>query len=83
MAGQLGGQDNQGDFEGFEVGKGSQQHPGALLLGAYRNGKLHYFGHSELEVQRKRNTGLLILKTAVERKSERLFSRWATLARDH
>ena len=43
------------DFEGFEVGKGSQQHPGALLLGAYRNGKLHYFGHSELEVQRKRN----------------------------
>src|SRR5260221_1689530 len=31
---------------GFTEGKGSRKHFGALLLGAYRNGKLHYFGHS-------------------------------------
>jgi bifunctional non-homologous end joining protein LigD len=32
---------------GFTEGKGSRQMSfGALLLGAYRNGKLHYFGHS-------------------------------------
>ena len=31
---------------GFTEGKGSRQRLGALLLGAYRNGKLHYFGHS-------------------------------------
>src|SRR5258707_12395337 len=27
-------------------GKGSRKHLGALLLGAYRGGKLRYFGHS-------------------------------------
>jgi bifunctional non-homologous end joining protein LigD len=32
---------------GFTEGKGSRKHFGALLLGAYRNGKLQYFGHSE------------------------------------
>jgi bifunctional non-homologous end joining protein LigD len=31
---------------GFTEGKGSCKHFGALLLGAYRNGKLRYFGHS-------------------------------------
>src|SRR5580692_1298859 len=31
---------------GFAEGKGSRKHLGALLLGAYRNGQLHYFGHS-------------------------------------
>jgi bifunctional non-homologous end joining protein LigD len=31
---------------GFTEGKGSRQRLGALLLGAYGNGKLHYFGHS-------------------------------------
>jgi bifunctional non-homologous end joining protein LigD len=31
---------------GFTEGKGSRKHFGALLLGAYRNAKLHYFGHS-------------------------------------
>jgi bifunctional non-homologous end joining protein LigD len=31
---------------GFTQGKGSRKHFGALLLGAYRNGKLQYFGHS-------------------------------------
>ena len=31
---------------GFTEGKGSRKHLGALLLGAYRNGKLHYYGHS-------------------------------------
>ncbi len=31
---------------GFTEGKGSRKHLGALLLGAYRNGKLHYFGHA-------------------------------------
>jgi len=31
---------------GFTEGKGSRKHLGALLLGAYRNGRLHYFGHS-------------------------------------
>ena len=32
---------------GFTEGKGSRQISfGALLLGAYRNGKLQYFGHS-------------------------------------
>jgi len=33
-------------ISGFTEGKGSRKHFGALLLGAYRNGKLHYFGHS-------------------------------------
>ena len=31
---------------GFTEGKGSRKRLGALLLGAYRNDKLHYFGHS-------------------------------------
>ena len=31
---------------GFTEGRGSRKHFGALLLGAYRNGKLRYFGHS-------------------------------------
>jgi len=31
---------------GFTEGKGSRKHFGALLLGAYRNRKLQYFGHS-------------------------------------
>jgi bifunctional non-homologous end joining protein LigD len=31
---------------GFTEGKGSRKHFGALLLGAYRSGKLRYFGHS-------------------------------------
>jgi bifunctional non-homologous end joining protein LigD len=31
---------------GFTEGKGSRERLGALLLGAFRNGKLHYFGHS-------------------------------------
>src|ERR1700732_622356 len=31
---------------GSTEGKGSRKHLGALLLGAYRNGKLRYFGHS-------------------------------------
>jgi bifunctional non-homologous end joining protein LigD len=31
---------------GFTEGKGSRKHFGALLLGAYGNGKLQYFGHS-------------------------------------
>jgi ATP dependent DNA ligase C terminal region len=31
---------------GLTKGKGSRKHFGALLLGAYRNGKLRYFGHS-------------------------------------
>jgi bifunctional non-homologous end joining protein LigD len=31
---------------GFTEGKGSREHFGALLLGAYRNGRLLYFGHS-------------------------------------
>jgi bifunctional non-homologous end joining protein LigD len=31
---------------GLTEAKGSRKHFGALLLGAYRNGKLHYFGHS-------------------------------------
>ena len=31
---------------GFTEGKGSRKHLGALLLGAYRNENLHYFGHS-------------------------------------
>ena len=31
---------------GFTEGKGSRKHFGALLLGAYRDGKLLYFGHS-------------------------------------
>jgi hypothetical protein len=30
---------------GFTGGKGSRKHFGALLLGAYRDGKLRYFGH--------------------------------------
>jgi len=33
---------------GFAEGKGSRQRLGSLLLGAYRNGKLHYFGRSRL-----------------------------------
>jgi bifunctional non-homologous end joining protein LigD len=31
---------------GFTEGKGSRKYFGALLLDAYRNGKLRYFGHS-------------------------------------
>jgi bifunctional non-homologous end joining protein LigD len=31
---------------GFTESKGSRKRFGALLLGAYRNGKLRYFGHS-------------------------------------
>jgi bifunctional non-homologous end joining protein LigD len=31
---------------GFTEGKGSRKHLGALLLGAYQNESLHYFGHS-------------------------------------
>jgi bifunctional non-homologous end joining protein LigD len=31
---------------GFTEGKGSRKNLGALLLGAYQNGKLHCFGHS-------------------------------------
>jgi bifunctional non-homologous end joining protein LigD len=31
---------------GFTEGKGSRKHFGALLLGAYCNGQLRYFGHS-------------------------------------
>ena len=31
---------------GFSEGKGSRKHFGALLLGAYRSGRLRYFGHS-------------------------------------
>jgi bifunctional non-homologous end joining protein LigD len=32
---------------GFTEGKGSRsKHFGALMLGGYRNGRLHYFGHS-------------------------------------
>jgi bifunctional non-homologous end joining protein LigD len=31
---------------GVTEGKGSRKRLGALLLGAYRNGKLHYFGHA-------------------------------------
>jgi bifunctional non-homologous end joining protein LigD len=31
---------------GFTAPKGSRKHLGALLLGAFRNGKLHCFGHS-------------------------------------
>jgi bifunctional non-homologous end joining protein LigD len=31
---------------GFTEGKGSRKQLGALLLGAYQNGKLHYFGHA-------------------------------------
>jgi bifunctional non-homologous end joining protein LigD len=31
---------------GFTEGKGSRKRFGALLLGAYRNGRLRYFGHS-------------------------------------
>ena len=31
---------------GFTEGKGSRKHFGTLLLGAYRNGRLRYFGHS-------------------------------------
>jgi bifunctional non-homologous end joining protein LigD len=31
---------------GFTERKGSRKHFGALILGAYRNGRLRYFGHS-------------------------------------
>ena len=31
---------------GFTEGRGSRKQLGALLLGAYQNGKLHYFGHT-------------------------------------
>ena len=31
---------------GFTEGKGSRKNLGALLLGAYRNGRFHYFGHA-------------------------------------
>jgi bifunctional non-homologous end joining protein LigD len=40
---------------GFTEGKGSRKHFGALLLGAYRNGKLRYFGHSGIVVSAKRD----------------------------
>jgi bifunctional non-homologous end joining protein LigD len=39
---------------GFTEGKGSRKHFGALLLGAYRNGKLRYFGHSGTGFSEKR-----------------------------
>ena len=35
------------DVDGFTEGEGSSQRFGALLLGAHRKGKLHYFGHSD------------------------------------
>jgi bifunctional non-homologous end joining protein LigD len=38
---------------GFTEGKGSRKHLGTLLLGAYRNGKLHYYGHSGSGFSRK------------------------------
>jgi bifunctional non-homologous end joining protein LigD len=31
---------------GFTEGQGSRKNLGALLLGAYRNGRFHYFGHA-------------------------------------
>jgi hypothetical protein len=46
---------------GFTEGKGSRKHFGALLLGAYRNGKLRYFGHSGTGFSEKG------LKEAIER----------------
>jgi bifunctional non-homologous end joining protein LigD len=46
---------------GFTEGKGSRKHFGALLLGAYRNGKLRYFGHSGTGFSQKG------LKEAIER----------------
>jgi bifunctional non-homologous end joining protein LigD len=45
----------------FTEGKGSRKHFGALPLGAYRNGKLRYFGHSGSGFTEKG------LKEAVER----------------
>jgi bifunctional non-homologous end joining protein LigD len=38
---------------GFTEGKGSRLRLGALLLGAYRNGKLHYFGHAGTSLTEK------------------------------
>jgi bifunctional non-homologous end joining protein LigD len=46
---------------GFTEGKVSRKHFGALLLGAYRNGKLRYFGHSGTGFSQKG------LKEAIER----------------
>jgi bifunctional non-homologous end joining protein LigD len=46
---------------GFTEGKGSRKHFGALLLGAYRAGKLRYFGHSGTGFSKKG------LKDAIER----------------
>ena len=46
---------------GFTEGKGSRKHFGALLLGAYRAGKLRYFGHSGTGFSEKG------LKDAIER----------------
>src|SRR6516162_5475795 len=46
---------------GFTEGKGSRKHLGALLLGAYRNGRLHYFGHAGSGFSEKG------LKDAIER----------------
>jgi bifunctional non-homologous end joining protein LigD len=38
---------------GFTEGKGSRKHFGALLLGAYRNGRFQYFGYSGSGFYRK------------------------------
>jgi bifunctional non-homologous end joining protein LigD len=38
---------------GSTEGKRSPQRLGALLLGAYRNGELHYFGHSGSDFSEK------------------------------
>jgi bifunctional non-homologous end joining protein LigD len=46
---------------GFTEGKGSRKHFGALLLGAYRAGKLRYFGHSGTDFSEKG------LKDAIDR----------------
>ena len=42
---------------GFTEGRGSRKHFGVLLLAAYRNGKLRYFGHFRNRIQRKGNEG--------------------------
>jgi bifunctional non-homologous end joining protein LigD len=44
---------------GFTEGKGSRKHFGALLLGAYRNGKLRHFGHSGTGFSEKRLAGAI------------------------
>ena len=46
---------------GFTEGKGSRKYFGALLLAAYRNGKLRYFGHSGTGFSEK------AMKEAIER----------------